>query len=415
MSRKKLTVASAFGPVVAVLAVLSMGQLAPNPPGFGNPLPGVTAAEQARFSAGKTSFASAEAVSDGLGPVFNENACAVCHFFGATGGGSARLETRFGRTVNGVFDPLDGTGPSRLALGGSLMQDHGIGGPYCCDANGNPVTFVAEVVPPQANTMTKRRTTPLFGLGLVDNVPDQTFIELQERTGGRANMVLDVATNQTKVGRFGWKCQQASLFAFSGDAYLNEMGITTPRFPASGMGFFNENCPQGNCALLAANPGPSHPPDGTNDPDLSSLVAFTDFMTFLGAPPRGAITDQVQQGAFLFRVIGCAQCHTPFLTTGPNASAALNQVTFSPFSDFLLHDMGSLNDGIAQAGAGTNEMRTAPLWGVRLQTVLLHDGSATTIRQAILRHDGEGRAARNAFINLDDTQKGALLAFLKSL
>jgi CxxC motif-containing protein (DUF1111 family) len=347
-------------------------------------------------------------VEEGLGPVFNEASCVACHNVGATGGGSTRLETRFGLTVNGVFDPLDGFGASGLSLGGSLIQDHGIG-------FFNGVNFVGEVVPPQANTVARRRTTPLFGLGLVDNVPDQTFIDLQQQTGGRANMVFDVASNQTKVGRFGWKCQQASLFAFSGDAYLNEMGITTPRFPASGVGFINENCPQGNCALLAANPGPSNPPDGTNDADLSSLVAFTDFMTFLGPPPRGDITAQVQQGATLFGQIGCANCHVPSLTTGPNASAALDQVTFFPYSDFLLHDMGSLNDGIAQGGARTNEMRTAPLWGLRLLTTFLHDGSANNIPQAILRHDGEGAAARNAFSRLKESQKNDLIAFLKSL
>jgi CxxC motif-containing protein (DUF1111 family) len=421
MSKKRVAGATVFGPVVAVLAVLSMGQLPSTSPNFGDPLPNLTAAEQASFAAGKTSFESPEAVSDGLGPVFNENACVVCHTtvvngVSVTGSGSARLETRFGFTSStGVFDPLDGTGPSGLNLGGSLMQDHAIGGPFCCDSvSGQPVTFVPEVVPPQANTVAKRRTTPLFGLGLVNNVPDQTLIDLQGQTGGTVNMVIDIASGQTKVGRFGWKCQQATLFAFSGDAYLNEMGITTPRYP-SGMGFIMENCPQGMCSELGANPGPSHPPDGTNDPDLSSLVAFTNFMTFLGAPPQVPFTVEAQQGRGTFNRIGCATCHVPSLTTGPSSSAALNQVTFFPYSDFLLHHMGTLGDGIAQGSAGPRMMRTAPLWGVRLQTVLLHDGSATTIRQAILRHAGQAKAARDAFADLSDNQQEALVTFLKSL
>ena len=88
-------------------------------------------------------------------------------------------------------------------------------------------------------------------------------------------MVTDQATGQQIAGRFGWKCQQGSLFSFAGDAYLNEMGITTPLDP-------DENCPQGNCALLAANPAPTNP----NDSDNSDLQEFTDFMTFLGPPPQ---------------------------------------------------------------------------------------------------------------------------------
>src|SRR5262249_27852558 len=156
---------------------------------------------------------------------------------------------------------------------------------------------------------------------------DQTLIDLQRQTGGRANMVTfaDPTTGQpssdTKVGRFGWKCQQATLFTFSGDAYLNEMGITTPMFPV-------ENCPQGNCDLLQANPVPT-----PNDADNSSLVKFTDFMTFLGAPPPGPVTAETQNGAQTFAAIGCANCHVPALQTGPNMIAALNNVTFFPFSD----------------------------------------------------------------------------------
>jgi CxxC motif-containing protein (DUF1111 family) len=294
-----------------------------------------------------------------------------------------------------MFDPLAG-------LGGSLLQDHAIG-------LVGGITYVPEVVPSVANTVAKRRTTPLFGLGLVNNVPDQTFIDLQGVTGGVANMVFDVASGTMKVGRFGWKCQQASLFAFSGDAYLNEMGITTPLFPM-------ENCPQGDCTDFPVGPPanpklPAVPNDATND----SLVAFTNFMTFLAAPPRGAITSDVQRGAAVFAQIGCANCHVPSLTTGPSTSAALNNVTFFPFSDFLLHDMGSLNDGIAQGTAGTNQMRTAPLWGLRLLTTFLHDGSVNNIPSAILRHDGQGLAARNAFSSLKETQKNYLMAFLKSL
>src|SRR5262249_43235527 len=162
--------------------------------------------------------------------------------------------------------------------------------------------------------------------------------------------------------------QQGSLLSFSGDAYLNEMGITTPMFP-------DENCPQGNCALLAANPAPNNP----NDEDNDDLEAFTDFMTFLAPPPPVPLSNSARSGANTFTAIGCANCHRPALQTGPSTIAALNHVTFFPYSDFLLHDMGSLGDGIAQGSAGQREMRTAPLWGVRVMTRFLHDGSATTL------------------------------------
>src|SRR5262249_21371367 len=161
---------------------------------------------------------------------------------------------------------------------------------------------------------------------------------------------------------FGWKCQQGSLFSFGADAYLNEMGISTPVLP-------DDNCPQGDCTLLTADPAATHPND-----DIGAVQAVADFMTLLGPPPQLSRNSQARTGAQTFVAMGCANCHFPVLQTGPNPIAALDRVTFFPFSDFLLHDMGSLGDGIAQAGAGPTEMRTAPLWGVRVLHTFLHDG-----------------------------------------
>jgi CxxC motif-containing protein (DUF1111 family) len=149
--------------------------------------------------------------------------------------------------------------------------------------------------------------------------------------------------------------------------------------------------------------------------DNSSIQAFADFMTLLGPPPRGQRTDQTRAGARLFANIGCANCHLPALRTGPNPVAALDQVTFFPFSDFLLHDMGRLGDGIEQSGAGTREMRTAPLWGVRALTSFLHDGRAATLEAAILAHHGQGRRARDQFAALGGGDRASLIAFLNSL
>jgi CxxC motif-containing protein (DUF1111 family) len=393
-SRKRLLAALTAAAAVPFTILLMGGGSGPH---FGDPLPKLTAALQTRFTAGKAAFSTVDGVADGLGPVFNDVSCVACHSSPAVGGGSTLVETRFGRMANGQFDPM-------TEFGGSLIQKQGIG-LY------NGVNFVGEVVPHAATIVAGRRTTPLFGLGLVGAVPDQTFERLANLeqqytpdTAGRVSMVTDQATGEQIVGRFGWKCQQGSLFSFAGDAYLNEMGITTPLFP-------NENCPQGNCALLEANPAPNNP----NEPDNDDLAAFTDFMTFLAPPPSVALTSAAKSGAKTFVSIGCVNCHFPALQTSSSSIAALNSVTFFPYSDFLLHDMGSLGDGIAQGSAGQREMRTAPLWGVRVMTSFLHDGRAASLSAAILAHDGQGRSARNQFANLKKSDQANLIAFLNSL
>jgi len=364
---------------------------------FGDPLPGLSPDDLARFEAGKVEFSDTETVEDGLGPVFNEASCVACHRGPneAVGGTNQRLETRFGlRRLDGTFDPLS-------ELGGSLLQDHGIGA-------FNGVDFVAEVVPPGAITA-QRRTTPLFGLGLVDATPSGHFYALafaqaifHPSTAGKPSIVTDPITNQPALGKFGWKAQVPSLFVFSGDAYLNEMGITNPIFPV-------ENCPQGNCALLAANPAPDLNDDG------AGVEKFNDFMTLLAPPPRGPRNFFTEYGNLVASSIGCLDCHTQTLRTGPNAVPALDQVAYHPFSDFLLHDMGRLGDRITQNRATGRLMRTQPLWGLRTQTRLLHDGRATTIVDAIRGHRGQGNGARFNFEGLSSFDRAALLAFLNSL
>jgi len=365
---------------------------------LGQPFARLTAEEQERFAEGQEEFEEVETADDGLGPVFNEAGCAVCHT-NPVGGTNNRLETRFGKLVAGVFDPM-------ASAGGSLIQDQGIGA-----VGGDPPThtFVAEVVPGDANVRASRITTPLFGLGLVDAVPDEAFLRLaslQARktpaTAGTANMVFDIASGSMRVGKFGWKAQVPTLHQFSGDAYLNEMGITSPEFP-------DENCPQGDCAQLAFNPMPELNDSG------EAIGAFADFMTLLAPPDRGRRTLEVLRGGLIFAAVGCADCHTPVLVTGASPVAALSKKGFSPFSDFLLHDMGSLGDGIVQGNATGRHMRTAPLWGIRNRTALLHDGRATTVTAAIRAHDGQGRFARSRFSRLSSRSRATLLAFVNSL
>ena len=234
---------------------------------FGDPLNGLTADQLDRFNAGKDDFEEVDTVEQGLGPVFNDVSCASCHLLAATGGGGTVLETRFGRLKS------DGTFDSMPEFGGSLIQTNGIGGYGDCD-------YLSEIVPPEATVQAKRRTTALFGLGLVDAVPDATFYALAfvekfhpDGIAGTVSVVTNLTTGQPAVGKFGWKCQNPTLFQFSGDAYVNEMGVTSPQFP-------NENCPAGDCDSLACNPEP-----GIND-DGGGVQAFADFMTFLAPPPR---------------------------------------------------------------------------------------------------------------------------------
>jgi CxxC motif-containing protein (DUF1111 family) len=394
MTLKQMARAGFLGSAITGLALLAIGGR--GQPDFGEPLQGLTPALLARFQAGKAIFERDFDPPGGLGPVFNNTSCAKCHDQGAIGGGSDTLETRYGRVTNGVFDSL-------TQFDGQLLHSKGIG-------LFNGVDFVGEVVPPEANVVAQRRTNPLFGLGLVDAVPDQSLMDIAQfeqeftpETAGRTLVVTDIFSGLPRVGRFGWKCQIATVLTFSGNAFLNEMGITTPFFPT-------ENPPQGDVALLAANPARTNPNDTT-----ATVMQLADHTTFLAPPPRRPRTRRALIGEALFFQIGCADCHLPAMRTGPNSVAALNEVDFFPFSDFLLHDMGSLNDGIAQSGATGQEMRTAPLWGARIRTSFLHDGRAKTLGDAILAHDGQGLAARNRFAGLSERDQADLLAYINTL
>lgn len=360
------------------------------------PLPNLTVAERQTFDEGARTFAKDYTVAEGLGPVFNDESCNDCH---RGGGDTNRTVTRFGKVDADAFDNLGD-------LGGSLVQARGIGS---VSTNDGSHDFQGESVPGEATVRTRRKSQALFGLGLVDAVPDDTFVAIAEAelaadasTAGRVQQVFDVTTGGTVVGRFGWKAQVPTLRAFAGDALLNEMGITSP-------GFRDEVCPQGDCDALAFNPAPALNDDGRD------ATALTDFMVLLAPPLRAAGTDESARGEAVFGEAGCAACHRPSLTTGSHPIRAIDRRVFFPYSDFLLHDMGALGDGIAQGVATGRQMRTAPLWGLRLQTRYLHDGSATTLEDAIRRHDGQGAAARRRVDALSEADRAALLAFLRAL
>lgn len=367
----------------------------PPPPQPGGALPGLTAAELALFDAGKEEFLNVETPESGLGPIFNNVSCVSCHSAPVAGGSSEIFVTRFGRTLNGVFDPIE-------ALGGSLLQDHAI----------DPA--VQEVIPPEANTVARRQAPPLFGLGLIEAIPDETIRSLALRRAmdgitGHAAIITDIATGLERIGRLGMKCQHASILGFSADAYLNEMGITNRFFP-------HENAPNGNAPLLALFDATLDPED-VADPvtNRSDIDTVADFQRLLAPPLPLPFSRAAQEGQRVFADIGCAHCHVPQLTTGASTVAALNLKPVNLYSDLLLHDMGSLGDGIAQSAAGAREMRTTPLWGLRFRAPYLHDGRAATIDAAIRGHNGQGKAARDRYTALRRQDSRALLEFLGSL
>jgi len=361
------------------------------------------------FDKSRDEFEENETVETGLGPVYNAASCAACHQNPVTGGISQVTELRAGYTGSGgSFVPPPG---------GSLINDLAI------DARAQ------EYVPDSVNIRTLRTTLNVLGDGFVEAVDDATFVAIAAQqpllSGGQiAGQVIQVpvleAAGQTRVGRFGWKNQHASLLSFSADAYLNEMGITNRLVG-------EENTSMGES--VAGYDTVADPEDNPNKPEgMQDIDEFATFMRATKAPPRGsdATSADAVAGSAVFDQLGCNICHVRTLTTA-SAGTLINGGTFAvpkalgdkiihPFGDFLLHDIGT-GDGIVQnAGPTTaNLLRTAPLWGVRTRTRLMHDGQSLTFSEAILRHGGEAAVVRASFVGLSAHQKRQLYAFLASL
>jgi CxxC motif-containing protein (DUF1111 family) len=371
------------------------------PTGFDNQPNGLV--DQTTFDADRTIFDEQEEIDDGLGPVYNARSCGECHANPVSGGSSQVTELRAGHFDGHLFTDHPG---------GSLINDRAI------DA------LIQERILAGNEVRTLRLSPITLGLGFVEAVDDNTLIDLSRleffQSGGRiAGQVIRVpvaeAGGTLRVGRFGWKNQNSSLVSFAADAYLNEMGITSPLQPT-------ENTSNGN-SVAAFDTVPE--PENNGD----DVEAFAQFMRATKAPPRDtglASTPNAVAGAQLFNQLGCNVCHTPTLRTAPAGTVinggqftvppALGNKIIHPFSDFLLHDVGT-GDGIVQNGGPftRNKIRTAPLWGMRIRTRLMHDGLSLTPRDAILRHDGEARFVINNFRGLSDNQKNQLLVFLRSL
>jgi CxxC motif-containing protein (DUF1111 family) len=392
----KRLIALATGLYLAVLGIEVGGQATRPLPG--DPLPGITSGDFEEFRLGAEDFTEVETAEDGLGPAFNGSSCAVCHSVPAIGGAGVVAEVRAARRdEHGEFVALAPTS-------GSLFQIFSI-----------PTHTCQPVIPPEANVISRRVPIPLFGAGLVEAIPDETLLALddagdRDRDGisGRAAVITDIATGRRRVGRFGWKAQQATLLAFGADAYRNEMGITNDLFPEElAFGISREQM-----KLCDRIPDPEDQPDRRTR--RRGIDNFEAFMKFLAPAGRGPIDDTVRLGEALFSAVGCASCHVPALQTGPNPNPLFHRKVVPLFSDLLLHDVGT-GDGIRQEAAEPREFRTPALWGLRLRRPLLHDGTAATIEDAIGQHGGEASAARQRFLALPDDQRATLLAFLKSL
>jgi CxxC motif-containing protein (DUF1111 family) len=507
-SAKVLTSAALAGCGFALMAAVSMGddpagplkagglllqaqstsKAEEAPTGFDNKTNGFE--EQAAFDKDRDTFEEVETIAKGLGPVYNATSCVSCHQNPVTGSSSQLSEIRAGRRTSDPNDPSPSKVRFEEPAGGSVIQQRAI----------DPA--IQDMVLPDDDVRTLRMSNTVLGNGFVEVIPDEEI--LRTRNAQRrwhmegfavvvpvpvtAKVGADGKTTEfgfvERLGRFGWKCQEASLLNFSAGAYVTEMGITNPLQP-------NESKPNGRDVSkfdTVPDPEDTIKDDDPAKPDHlfgNDVEAFTRFMRSTKAPPRDPdlVTKQdVIEGETLFRnnhALGCAVCHQPDYTT-PKAGTtiltlggrqgsdmttvpdALGGKVIHPYSDFLLHDVGTgdgiaqtqhadlpaqgqknletipdklrIDEGIGRVDGGTeqtdrrtlttttgvdqrtaNKIRTAPLWGLRTRPQLMHDGTSLTIDDAIRRHSGQAEGVRLKYEALSSDQKNQLLAFLKSL
>ena len=423
---------------LSLMAAFFSPQTDEAPAGFDNKSNGVV--DDATHQADQAKFEEVEGVADGLGPLYNAQSCRECHQNPTSGGGSQVSELRVGHLgPGGLFEnpaiPINGG--TEIISGRTLVNDRAI-----CPSGAYPETEIQERVPESESIRTTRISLGLLGDGFVEALADQTLLDLardQCKTshGKICGLVIHVpiveAPGQAGIGRFGWKDQHASLLSFSGDAYLNEMGITNRLFPDEVTKLCN----------TAPEPNDTPGPDGLSDVDH-----FARFVRASKAPARDAkmaASASAKKGSELFDKAGCAACHVRSLTTAAAGSKmnagtftippALGGKTFHPYGDYLLHDVGT-GDGIVipvveHYGPAAHQMpkecspenfqktrnrvRTAPLWGVRMRPRLMHDGASLTFRDAILRHRGEAEQSSERFHHMRYSDQEALVAFLRSL
>ena len=370
----------------------------------------------------------------GLGPRFNLNGCAGCHASPAVGGSSPSTNPQIAvATLDGAQNGV----PSFISKNGPVREARFINNPDGTPDGGVHDLFVitgrsdapgCNIAQPDFDTAIAegniifRIPTPLFGLGLVEAVPDSGLISAMEALDARRSALgiaghFNRSGNDGTITRFGWKAQNKSLLIFAGEAYNVEQGVTNEAFD-------NERETDPNCQFNGT------PEDATNLTNTfntkspasdyaSDIVNFAGFARLLAPPAPAAPTATTMSGQRAFQNVGCDACHIMTQETGKSAITGQSNVTFAPFSDFALHNMGEgLADGIAQGNAAGNEFRTAPLWGVGQRIFLLHDGRTKDLFDAIEAHASPGSEANTVISNfnaLGPQDQQALLSFLHSL
>lgn len=448
-TRSRFRAAIALTALAPVLIASGIEAVNGDPPGsvrtfssraFEQPFEELTPEQLLRHIRGDAGFEAAfvsspASINPGLGPHFNNVSCVSCHISDGRG-----RPDRIGHPHSSlvlrlsvpVSDP-ESEERARPARGfGSQFSDRAVHGVRpegrleveyedhaVALADGTVVslrrpsyTIREPLYPvPDGLQISPRVAPPVFGLGLIEAIPESTILALadpgdRDRDGisGKPNWVRDPVTGGIQLGRFGLKANTPSLLAQSAAAYFNDMGITTKAFPDP-------------------HPDDPNPSDG---PELAwEIVEDVTFYVQTLAAPRQRQTDhpEVLRGKQIFGEIGCASCHTPALRVGdfPGIPEISGREVY-PYSDFLLHDMGpDLADGRPDFEATGSEWRTPPLWGLGLtrvvsgHTQLLHDGRARSVPEAILWHGGEAAIARDAYTNLTAADREALLKFLQSL
>jgi CxxC motif-containing protein (DUF1111 family) len=421
---------------------------------------GLTPDETAFFQDGQSRFGEIEVVqggsNNGLGPRFNSNQCLSCHAQPNMGGSSPAHNPMVAvATLDGARNVVPWFiapyGPVREARfkrsngapDGNVHALFVITGrkdaPGCSIAQfdflpaGNPLTGQGG-----NPNIVFRIPTPAFGAGLIEAIPDSAILANQQANAvqkaalgisGHPNAILSGNVNRSgndgTITRFGWKAQNKSLLLFAAEAYNVEMGISNQLFPQE-----RDDTPS---CLFTATPNDAQnfttpATSATSNPAVvSDIEAFANFMRMLAPPTPAPDTPSISSGRDTFIKIGCAHCHTPSLTTGKMIasgsttvpSAALSNQTIHLWSDLLVHHMGkSLADGITQGGAGPDEFRTAPLWGVGQRIYFLHDGRTSNLVEAIRAHKSGGSEANtiiDRFNKLKTQEQQQIIDFLRAL
>lgn len=372
------------------------GEPHPAPPAPGDPLASLGESQRARFLLGRALFERRLSEDEGLGPLHNAERCSDCHDRPTTGGGSDSLPVRKAtRFAAGICDLL-------RESGGDNIQARVTPSPAADGVR-------PEEVPPEATGTASLVAPPLFGLGLVEAIPDSVLERMADPEDADGDGISGrlPRLSDGPPARFGRKGEAADLAGFIETALLFELGLTTPGLPV-------EETRNGTPVPAGVDPAPEP------EIDARGLALLTDYVRYLAAPapetlPPGPAADTVARGRRLFEEVGCAACHVPELRTGDDVEEPLRRRTVRLFSDLLVHDLGDAGTDICGEDVLPGEHRTALLWGLRHREGHMYDGRARGVPGALSRHGGEARAARDEFADLNVGERAALLRFLSTL